>query len=219
MEWNDTPRTKLLRDRMVREQLQSRGIKDPRVIAVMKEVPRHWFCSAGIPEEEAYGDFPLPIGWGQTISQPLMVADMLQQMRLTGTETVLEIGTGSGYNAALLSRLAQRVVSLEILPELAELSRQRLLRGGFANVEVHQADGTLGWAEAAPYDAIVVTAGAPVIPEALLEQLKLEGRLVIPVGSLMLQKLLVVRRTVAGIRTEEHSDCRFVPLQGQGGWW
>ena len=150
MEWNDTPRTKRLRDRMVREQLQSRGIKDPRVIAVMKEVPRHWFCSAGISEEEAYGDFPLPIGWGQTISQPLMVADMLEQMRLTGTETVLEIGTGSGYNAALLSRLAQRVVSLEILPELAELSRQRLIRGGFDNVEVHQADGTLGWAAAAP---------------------------------------------------------------------
>ena len=218
MNWEDSPKRRMLRARMVQVQLRERGIDDPRVLAAMAEVPRHWFCASGIADEEAYGDFPLPIGCGQTISQPLMVADMLQQMRLTGPETVLEVGTGSGYNAALLSRLATRVISLEILPALAESARLRLQRGGFLNVEVHQADGTLGWASDAPYDSIVVTAGAPEVPPALLEQLKPAGRLVIPVGNLVAQKLLVVQRTAEGFQTAEHTDCRFVPLLGRNGW-
>ena len=217
-ERNDTSRTKLLRERMVELQLIQRGIVDQRVLAVMRAVPRHWFCLQGTKDEDAYGDYPLSIGYGQTISQPLMVADMLQQMRLSGEETVLDVGTGSGYNAALLSRLARRVISVEVVRELAETARERLRSNGFENVEVHVGDGSMGWIAAAPYDAIVVTAGAPVIPEALQQQLRVGGRLVIPVGSLALQKLLVVHRTDKGFRVEEQGMCRFVPLQGKDGW-
>lgn len=214
----DTPRTKLLRERMVEEQLTQRGIVDQRVLTVMAAVPRHLFCLPGTKDEDAYGDFPLSIGYGQTISQPLMVADMLQQMRLSGEETVLDIGTGSGYNAALLSRLARRVISMEVVRELAETARERLHSNGFDNVEVYVGDGSMGWIDAAPYDAIVVTAGAPVIPAALQQQLRVGGRLVIPVGSLSLQTLLVVHRTDNGFRIEEQGACRFVPLQGKDGW-
>ena len=217
-ERNDTSRTKLLRERMVELQLIQRGIVDQRVLAVMRAVPRHWFCLQGTKDEDAYGDYPLSIGYGQTISQPLMVADMLQQMRLSGEETVLDVGTGSGYNAALLSRLARRVISVEVVRELAETARERLRSNGFENVEVHVGDGSMGWIAAAPYDAIVVTAGVPVIPEALQQQLRVGGRLVIPVGSLALQKLLVVHRTDKGFRVEEQGMCRFVPLQGKDGW-
>ena len=217
-ELHDTSWIKMLRERMVQLQLADRGINDPRVLSAMRDVPRHWFCMPGTTDEDAYGDYPLPIGWGQTISQPLMVADMLQQLRLSGDETVLEVGTGSGYNAALLSRLARSVVSLDIVPELAERARELLHRSGFGNVEVHSADGSLGWPAAAPYDGIVVTAGAPVIPSALREQLRVGGRLVIPVGDLSMQTLMVVQRTAGGYRQEEHSGCRFVPLRGKGGW-
>ena len=214
----DTPRTKLLRERMVEEQLTQRGIVDQRVLTVMAAVPRHLFCLPGTKDEDGYGEFPLSIGYGQTISQPLMVADMLQQMRLSGEETVLDIGTGSGYNAALLSRLARRVISMEVVRALAETARERLHSNGFDNVEVHVGDGSMGWIDAAPYDAIVVTAGAPVIPAALQQQLRVGGRLVIPVGSLSLQTLLVVHRTDNGFRIEEQGACRFVPLQGKDGW-
>lgn len=214
----DTYQAKLLRDRMVRLQLAERGIVDHRVLSVMKDVPRHWFCMANTTDEDAYGDYPLPIGCGQTISQPLMVADMLQQLRLLGEETVLEVGTGSGYNAALLSRLARRVISLEIVPQLAEKARNLLRAAGFNNIEVYCADGSLGWHAAVPYDGIVVTAGAPVIPAALREQLRVGGRLVIPVGDLFMQTLLVVQRTDGGYRQEKHGGCRFVPLAGQDGW-
>ena len=214
----DTPRTKVLREIMVKLQLEERGIVDQRVLSAMLKVPRHWFCLPGTPDDEAYGDHPLPIRCGQTISQPLMVADMLQQMRISGEETVLEIGTGSGYNAALLSCLAHRVISLEIVPELAETAGQLLRSAGYGNVEVILADGSQGWAEAAPYDAIVVTAGAPVIPAALQEQLRADGRLVIPVGDLVLQKLLVVKRTAEGLQVKEYGGCRFVPLLGKDGW-
>lgn len=217
-DFSDTAAARELRLRMVDEQLAERGITDARVLAAMRAVPRHWFCLPGTAEDMAYGDYPLPIGYGQTISQPLMVADMLQQMHLTGGETVLEVGTGSGYNAALLSRLAHRVVTLEIVPELAAAARIRLHGGGFDNVEVYHADGSKGWPAAAPYDAIVVTAGAPAVPEQLREQLGMGGRLVIPVGSMALQTLLVVQRTGKGFRYTELEQCRFVPLQGESGW-
>ena len=217
-ELRDTHETKLLRERMVRFQLAGRRNFDPRVLFAMGKVPRHWFCSPGTSDDAAYGDHPLPIGFGQTISQPLMVAEMLQQLQLSENETVLEVGTGSGYNAALLSHLAFRVVTLEIVPELAAMSREVLRCGGFNNVEVILADGSIGWPSEAPYEAIVVTAGAPVIPAALKEQLRYGGRLVIPVGDLALQQLFVVRRTAEGYQVGEHGGCRFVPLQGKYGW-
>lgn len=218
VELMDTPETVMLREQMVRWQLAGRGIGDERVLSAMREVPRHWFCSSCTSWEDAYGDYPLPIGWGQTISQPWMVADMLQHLQLLGEETVLEVGTGSGYNAALLSRLARRVVSLEIVPALAENARALLQQGGFENVEVIVADGSLGWAAGGPYDAIIVTAAAPLIPTALKEQLRVGGRLAIPVGDMGLQQLLVVHRTLEGYRVTEHGGCRFVPLVGKEGW-
>lgn len=214
----DTKETRLLRKCMVQVQLEGRGITDQRVLSVMGEVPRHWFCLPGTSTSDAYGDYPLSIGWGQTISQPLMVADMLQHLQLSGSETVLEVGTGSGYNAALLSQLANRVISLEIVPELVDQSRDLLRRGGFSNVEVIQADGSQGWLPAAPYDAVVVTAGAPIVPAALKEQLSIGGRLVIPVGSKMQQRLLVVQRAGAGFTVGDYGECRFVPLHGKYGW-
>ena len=214
----DTAGTKWLRRRMVRQQLADRGIVDSRVLAVMGKVPRHWFCLPGTPDEAAYGDYPLYIGFGQTISQPLMVADMLQLLQLSGQEKVLEVGTGSGYNAALLGQLAGRVISLEIVPALAERAQKLLQSGGFDNVEVIVADGSSGWPAAAPFDAIIVTAGAPFIPDKLKEQLRVGGRLVIPVGDLLQQQLLVVQRTEKGFRMGEHGGCRFVPLQGEYGW-
>jgi protein-L-isoaspartate(D-aspartate) O-methyltransferase len=214
----DTQETKQLRERMVRLQLAENGIVDPRVLAAIENVPRHWFCPPGTAPENAYGNYPLPFGWGATISQPWMVADMLQVLKLTGEETILEVGTGSGYNAALLGRLACRVVSLEIVPELAARAQQLLHRGGFHTVEVHLADGSLGWPLEAPYDAIIVTAGAPGIPEALTEQLRVGGRLVIPVGDRTLQHLQIVEKTGTGFTLIAHSACRFVPLHGKEGW-
>lgn len=218
LELLDSEQAQQLRSLMVLLQLRGRGIIDPRVLAVMGTVPRQWFCPQGTPEAEAYGDYPLPIGWGQTISQPLMVAEMLEQLRLTGNETVLEIGTGSGYNAALLSGLARKVFSLEIIPELAMRAQKLLQCGNFGNVEVIVADGSLGWPPASPYDAIVVTAGAPVVPAALKTQLQIGGRLVIPVGAMDLQKLIVLHRTETEFLMSEYGGCRFVPLQGQYGW-
>lgn len=214
----DTPETKFLRERMVHWQLAERGILDQRVLSAMRQVPRHWFCLPGTPEEDAYGDYPLSIGWGQTISQPLMVAEMLQRLQLSGPETVLEVGTGSGYNAALLSLLASRVVSVEIVPELAKRAREVLKCGGFANVEVILADGSTGWPSEAPYDAIVVTAGAPIVPEPLKEQLRVGGRLIIPVGNRLQQWLFEVQRTGEGFLEREHGGCRFVALRGKYGW-
>lgn len=208
----------MLRERMVRFQLAGRGINDQRVLAVMGEVPRHWFCLPETLAADAYGDYPLPIGWGQTISQPLMVATMLQHMLLSGNETVLEVGTGSGYNAALLGRLALRVISLEIVPELVARAKVLLQSGGFSNVEVLQADGSQGWPAAAPYDAIVVTAGAPMVAGVLKEQLRVGGRLVIPVGNKMQQRVQVIQRTAEGFTAEEFEECRFVPLYGKYGW-
>ncbi len=213
----DPPEACGLRNDMVETQLAARGIRDRRVLDAMRRVPRHLFCEAGTPLEETYGDFPLPVGHGQTISQPWMVACMLQCLKLTGGETVLEIGTGSGYNAALLSLLVHRTLSVEVIPALAESARRRLAALGYA-VECVAGDGSLGWPAAAPYDAIVVTAGAPDVPSELKEQLRHGGRLVIPVGDRHIQELVVIRRETDGFSLRPCGGCRFVPLTGRHGW-
>ena len=192
-------------------------IADKRVVEAMKRVPREAFVS---PEQyrAAYDDRPLGIGFGQTISQPFIVALMVQALELRGGEKMLELGTGSGYEAAILAELAQKVVTVECIPELAESAKQVLDKLGYSNIEVHVAGKTLGWPEGAPYDAIIVSAGAPTMPEVLLEQLAWGGRLVIPVGSRWQQDLLRVTRLRKGNRIENLGGCYFVPLVGEGAW-
>jgi protein-L-isoaspartate(D-aspartate) O-methyltransferase len=202
---------------MVEWQLSQRGIHDPRVLDAFREVPRHLF----VPTElihHAYDDCPLPIGEGQTISQPYMVAVMTEAAALTGREKVLEVGTGSGYQAAILARLAARVYTVEQHAALSLAAEERLRRLGVTNVIFLVGDGSLGYPEAAPYDVIVVTAAAPTIPETLVEQLTPHGRLVIPVGSRDSQELLLVRRKGGEISRETINYCRFVPLGGRYGW-
>lgn len=192
-------------------------IADKRVVEAMKHVPREAFVS---PEQyrAAYDDRPLGIGFGQTISQPFIVALMVQALELKGDEKVLELGTGSGYEAAILAELAQKVVTVECIPELAESAKQVLDKFGYSNIEVHVAGRTLGWSEGAPYDAIIVSAGAPSVPQVLLEQLTCNGRLVIPVGSRWQQDLLRVTKLRKGNKIENLGGCYFVPLIGEGAW-
>jgi len=192
-------------------------IADKRVVEAMKRVPREAF----VPPEHyraAYDDRPLGIGFGQTISQPFIVALMIQALELKADEKVLELGTGSGYVAAILAELAKRVVTVECIPELAESAKQVLDKSGYPNIEVHLAGKTLGWSQEAPYDAIIVSAGAPSIPEVLLEQLAWKGRLVIPVGSRWQQDLLKVTKHRKENRIENLGGCFFVPLIGEGAW-
>lgn len=205
------------RDSMVQHQLVARGIADPAVLAAMREVPRHLFVDQGLVDE-AYDDNPLPIGDGQTISQPYMVAIMTQLLELTGDQRVLEIGTGSGYQAAVLSRLCRWVFTVERIARLAERARKILLKCGYNNVTFLVADGSKGWPEAAPYDGIIVTAGAPKIPSVLVDQLSDGGRLVIPVGDRFSQTLKRVIRIDNRTRVENHTGCRFVDLIGTHGW-
>ncbi len=202
---------------MVEEQIRERGVGAPRVLAALLAVPRHLF----VPEDYvagAYSDQPLPIGEGQTISQPYMVAVMTEALELSGSERVLEVGTGSGYQAAVLSLLAAEVYTVESHASLALAARQRLAQLGYANVHVHSGDGTMGLPEAAPFDAIVVTAAAPRVPLPLVEQLAEGGRLVIPVGQADQQELLQVRKTAGQITSRALHYCRFVPLVGRYGW-
>ena len=204
------------RERLLAE-LRREGVHDPRVLDALRAVPREAFVP---PEhrEEAYRNVPLPIGGGQTISQPLVVGLMTQALGLGGWERVLEVGTGSGYQAAVLCRLAAYVVSVERLPELAARAQGALARLGCQNIEVHVRNGSLGWLAGAPYDAIIVTAGAPEVPAPLVQQLTDGGRLVIPVGSRTHQDLLRVTRAGADTRTENLGPVRFVPLIGEQGW-
>ncbi len=192
-------------------------VQDERVLAAMARVPREHFLPLEL-RPYAYEDRPLPIGYGQTISQPLRVAIMTAALALAGEETVLEVGTGSGYQAAVLSHLARRVVTVERVPELAEAAHQRLIELGYCNVAVHRTGAVLGWPPDAPYDGIIVTAGAPRVPRALLNQLAMGGRLVIPVGDRRLQQLLQVTKTEKGQTVRKLGDCRFVPLIGRGAW-
>ncbi|MBM4333076.1 MAG: protein-L-isoaspartate(D-aspartate) O-methyltransferase [Deltaproteobacteria bacterium] len=205
------------REKMVKEQIINRGIKDPRVIAAMEQVPRHLF----VPETlhgQAYNDSALPIGEGQTISQPIMVAFMSEAVGLRGDERVLEIGTGSGYQTALLARLADRVYSVERIRSLLERARKVLDLVQCRNVITKLFDGSFGWKEEGPFDAILVTAGSPEIPKPLMDQLKIGGTMVIPVGNKNFQRLLRVRRNRRGFSQEYLRECNFVALVGEHGW-
>ncbi|MCK4508213.1 MAG: protein-L-isoaspartate(D-aspartate) O-methyltransferase [Desulfuromonadales bacterium] len=208
----------IARRRMVEGQVINRGVKDRRVIDAMLKVPRHKFVEEAL-EGQAYQDAPLPIGEKQTISQPYMVAVMSEALVLNGSETVLEVGTGSGYQAAVLALLADRVFSLERIPSLARRARKVLDECGFSKVNIRVADGTHGWQDMAPFDAIVVTAGAPEVPQDYLDQLTVGGRLIIPVGNRNDQILMRITRTGEQEYQEEQMlGCRFVPLIGNHGW-
>jgi len=202
---------------MVQRQLVGRGIMDRRVLAAMGEVPRHLFVDESL-WPEAYDDNPLPIGEGQTISQPYMVAIMTELLELQADERVLEIGTGSGYQAAVLTRLCQWVYTVERIGSLSERARKAIAACGYENITFKVGDGTEGWPEEAPFDGIVVTAGAPTVPDVLVHQLRLGGRLVIPVGNRFSQTLKRVIKTEDGPRVESHTGCRFVDLVGRHGW-
>jgi len=206
------------REQMVEEQLERRGIRDPRVLDAMRTVPRHLFVPIDC-REQAYDDTPLPIGYQQTISQPYMVAVMLEALALQGLEQVLEIGTGSGYQAALLGRLAQKVYTVEVIPELGQRAHAMFSQLGYENIEVVAANGSIGWKGAAPYDAIIVAAASPTVPSSLVAQLKEGGRLILPVGNLWDQTLLRVHKRQGGeLQTETLGSCTFVPLIGEEGW-
>lgn len=207
----------VLRQAMVDWQLRRRGIRDEAVLNAMEEVPRHLF----VPERlrsAAYEDCPLHIGHGQTISQPYMVARMTELLQVRPGSKILEIGTGSGYQAAVLAHMGAQVWTIERVPELAEKAARTLAELGFLAVHVIEGDGTLGWPEEAPYDGIIVTAAAPYVPDPLVNQLKVGGRLVIPVGGRDLQELRLVERTPDGVREQSVLDCRFVPLIGEYGY-
>jgi protein-L-isoaspartate(D-aspartate) O-methyltransferase len=196
----------------------SSEIEDRRVLEVMARIPREEFVPSEV-RHQAYEDRPLPIGCEQTISQPYIIALMTQALELNGSEKVLELGTGSGYQTAILAELARRVVSVERVPELAESARQVLTALGLKNIEIHLAGETLGWPPDAPYDAIMVTAAAPGIPEDLLNQLDIGGRMIIPTGSRYLQELYKVTRRREGKNTVQNlGGCRFVSLIGKNAW-
>ena len=202
---------------MVENQLKYRGVKDERVLDAMMNVPRHLFVEEDM-KDKAYDDCALPIGQGQTISQPYMVAVMTELLELEGNEKVLEIGTGSGYQSAVLSLLAAEVYTLERVESLASKAKSRLKDLDYENVHVVVADGTLGLPEHAPYDGIIVTAGAPDVPHEYTEQLHINGRLVIPVGSRYSQVLYQVRKMPSGVEKKMSTACVFVPLIGENGW-
>jgi protein-L-isoaspartate(D-aspartate) O-methyltransferase len=205
------------REEMVRRQIEGRGITDPRVLQALRTVPRHEFVSEALVDR-AYGDFPLPIGEGQTISQPFIVAEMTQALALDPEDRVLEIGTGSGYQTAVLAELVYRVYSVERIHPLYVQARRLFDRLGYHNIVTRFSDGTVGWAEEAPFDAILVTAGSPKIPEPLVNQLCPGGRMVIPVGDRFSQELTKIYRDERGIRQTHMGGCRFVKLVGEHGW-
>jgi len=201
------------RDQMVREQIIARGVTDPRVIQALRTVPRHEFVPKS-EAEEAYEDHPLPIGFGQTISQPYIVAFMTEALRLQPKERVLEIGTGSGYQAAILSQVVEKVFSIEIVEPLAQGAQETLENLGLTNVMVRAGDGYQGWPDEAPFDAIILTAAPEHIPPLLLDQLAIGGRLILPLGRTV-QKLMIIKRTQDGWQQEELIPVAFVPMTGK----
>ena len=205
------------REEMVRSQIEARGIKDPRVLSAFRTVPRHLFVSEAL-REQAYGDYPLPIGEQQTISQPYIVAEMTQALELNKDDRVLEIGTGSGYQAAILAQIVFRVYTVERRRSLYMQARSLFDKLNYHNIVTKYADGTKGWQEESPFDAIVVTAGAPELPELLIDQLAKGGRLVVPVGNQHTQELMKIYRDKEKIQQTNLGGCRFVKLVGEHGW-
>jgi protein-L-isoaspartate(D-aspartate) O-methyltransferase len=205
------------REEMVRSQIEARGIRDPRVLSAFRTVPRHLFVSEAL-SEQAYGDYPLPIGEQQTISQPYIVAEMTQALELGQDDRVLEVGTGSGYQAAILAQIVYRVYTVERRRTLYMQTRNLFDKLNYHNIVTKYADGTKGWQEESPFDAIVVTAGAPEMPEVLINQLAEGGRLVIPVGNQHTQELIKIYRDKGSIQQTNLGGCRFVKLVGEHGW-
>jgi protein-L-isoaspartate(D-aspartate) O-methyltransferase len=205
------------RSEMVAKQIRARGVTAPLVLKAMSAVPRHLFVSEALVES-AYGDHPLPIGEGQTISQPFIIAEMTQSLELEGNERVLEIGTGSGYQAAVLAHIVYRVYTIERNNPLFLRTRKLFDRLKYHNIVARYSDGTQGWKDESPFDAIMVTAGGHQIPEPLIEQLAVGGRLVMPVGGSYYQELIKIQKTETGIKKSRLGACRFVKLIGQHGW-
>jgi len=208
---------KRLREEMVQHQIEARGINDPRVLAAFRRIPRHLFVSEALMDQ-SYGDFPLPIGEQQTISQPYIVAEMTQALDLDKDDRVLEIGTGSGYQAAILAEIVFRVYTIERIYPLYVKTRRLFDTLQYHNIVTKYSDGTTGWSDESPFDAIIVTAGAPDIPETLIKQLATGGRMVIPVGNQFSQDLMKVYKDNNGIHTSSLGACRFVKLVGEHGW-
>jgi protein-L-isoaspartate(D-aspartate) O-methyltransferase len=205
------------REDMVKRQIEGRGITDPNVLAAMRRVPRHLFVSEAL-REQAYGDFPLPIGEQQTISQPYIVAEMTQALQLTKDDRILEVGTGSGYQAAILAEIAYKVYTIERIHSLLIKTRRLFDQLHYHNIITRYGDGTVGWADESPFDAIIVTAGAPKIPNALISQLASGGRMIVPVGDQHTQELIKIIRDEKGDHRSNLGGCRFVKLVGENGW-
>jgi protein-L-isoaspartate(D-aspartate) O-methyltransferase len=213
----DTKKFIRLRNEMVKNQIKARGITDIDVISAMRMIPRHFFVSEALMDQ-AYKDFPLPIGYKQTISQPLIVAEMTRALELSKTDRVLEIGTGSGYQAAIIAAIAFKVYTIERIQALFMRTRKLFDELKYHNIVTRYSDGTLGWKEQSPFDAIIVTAGAPKIPSLLVDQLNKGGRLIIPVGDKVSQTLIKVYKDNTGVYETDLGACRFVNLIGDYGW-
>jgi protein-L-isoaspartate(D-aspartate) O-methyltransferase len=205
------------RQDMVRRQIEARGVTDPKVLAAMYKVPRHLFVSDAL-RDQAYGDFPLPIGEQQTISQPYIVAEMTQALQPGKDDRILEIGTGSGYQAAILAEIVFRVYTIEKIHPLYTKSRKVFDKLHYHNIVTRYSDGTSGWEDESPFDGIIVTAGSPSIPKPLISQLAAGGRMVIPVGDLYSQELIKIYKDEHGIHKTNLGGCRFVKLVGEYGW-
>jgi protein-L-isoaspartate(D-aspartate) O-methyltransferase len=214
---NESIKYERQREEMVRSQIEARGITDPAVLAAFRKVPRHLFVSEAL-RDQSYGDYPLPIGEQQTISQPYIVAEMTQALELEKDDRVLEIGTGSGYQAAILAQLVYRVYTIERIRSLHIQARSLFDKLQYHNIVTRYADGTKGWQKESPFDAIIVTAGAPEIPDALVNQIRTGGRLVVPVGNQHTQELLKIDRSNNNFQQTNLGGCRFVKLVGEHGW-
>lgn len=206
-----------IRNEMVKKQIEARGITDARVINAMKKVPRHLFVNEALTDQ-AYGDFPLPIGDQQTISQPYIVSEMTQALTLSEKDRVLEIGTGSGYQTAILAEIVYRVYTIERIHDLYIRARRLFDKFKYHNIVTRYSDGTSGWKDESPFDAIIVTAGAPAIPQPLINQLAIGGRMVIPVGNRYVQEMIKIYKDEDGITQTSLGGCRFVKLIGEHGW-